>query len=163
MVLFFLHMLACFCFFLTVGAKFFLQVLVISYFNEYFFLTVQPHSILPRLFFPASQARLGAWLQPGTSAWLVEASRGREWRSNNEEEPARWWSNIGAGGEEHLYNRTHLQEERRQESRRSPGVTFSDSVSVFKANSTATATQSPTTFHSKCLRVAGFSPRGVSF
>lgn len=42
--------------------------------------------------------------------WLVETSRGREWGSSNEEEPERQWSNIGAGGKEHLYYRSHLQE-----------------------------------------------------
>lgn len=42
--------------------------------------------------------------------WLVETSRGRELGSSNEEEPGRQWSNIGAGGKEHLYYRSRLQE-----------------------------------------------------
>lgn len=42
--------------------------------------------------------------------WLVETSRGRGLGSSNEEEPGRQWSNIGAGGKEHLYYRSRLQE-----------------------------------------------------
>lgn len=104
----------------------------------------------------------GAWSQSGHAAWLVDAPGGREWGSTNEEEPARQRSDIGAGGAEHLYYRSHLRATRRRETRRSPGVTSPPLILLFfLLNLAAPATPwSRATCHSSRLRLAGFpSPR----
>lgn len=136
-----------------------------------FFWQVFDFQLFQRIFFNSAASLLvssepeGAWPQSGHAAWLVDAPRGREWGSTNEEEPARQRSDIGAGGEEHLYYRSHLRATRRRETRRSPGVTSPPLILLFfLLNLAAPATPwSWATCHSSRLRLAGFPPRGDSF
>lgn len=130
---------------------------------------MHPHSILPRSSSPVSHARLEAWLR--VRGVLRDWSQG-EWGSTNEEEPTLLWSNIGAGGEEHLYYRSHLQARRSQETPQEPRSYFSSWFWFLKRKP---ATNPPSFllpppqitsdffFHSKCLVWQLFFPEAFLF